>query len=316
MNGRAYDPLFAQMLSPDPSTQFPGFSQGYERYSYCMNNPLKYTDPTGFSVNDEILVDEKTGKQQVISNKGGDDINFYYYGYYEKDGPDAGAFELDRTEVVDNTTKYAEYKPEPDNYGGATPIVAGEYSADRRDADQEMQDAVMGKGFLNGAIKVLHNINPLKGINDALTGYIYHKDTWTGEPVTNKQATASLGDGLAGLALFAVPGGEGAEGAVENIYTKSSFRKNLIKLTGNDPGELAQAHHVFPQQFITDFEKIGINIHEPQFGTWWETTSHLENAWEYNSQWGEFLETTNPTQESILQKGRTIMNSYGYNTNY
>lgn len=126
MNGRAYDPLFAQMLSPDPTTQFPGFSQGYERYSYCMNNPLKYTDPTGFSVNDEILVDEETGKQQVISDRGGDDINFYYYGHYEKDGPDAGAFESDRTEVVDNTTKY-DLSGKSNQYGAALGAYGGSY---------------------------------------------------------------------------------------------------------------------------------------------------------------------------------------------
>jgi RHS repeat-associated protein len=25
----------------------PDFSQSFNRYSYCLNNPLKYTDPTG-----------------------------------------------------------------------------------------------------------------------------------------------------------------------------------------------------------------------------------------------------------------------------
>jgi hypothetical protein len=33
------------MLSPDNYTQ--GGSQGYNRYTYAMNNPLKYTDPSG-----------------------------------------------------------------------------------------------------------------------------------------------------------------------------------------------------------------------------------------------------------------------------
>ena len=34
-------------LSPDPYVQAPGFSQAYNRYSYCRNNPLIYTDPDG-----------------------------------------------------------------------------------------------------------------------------------------------------------------------------------------------------------------------------------------------------------------------------
>ena len=35
------------MLSPDNFVQNSESSQGYNRYSYCLNNPLKYTDPSG-----------------------------------------------------------------------------------------------------------------------------------------------------------------------------------------------------------------------------------------------------------------------------
>ena len=47
MNGRLYDPLIGRFLSPDNYVQLPDFSQNYNRYSYCLNNPLKYTDPDG-----------------------------------------------------------------------------------------------------------------------------------------------------------------------------------------------------------------------------------------------------------------------------
>ena len=47
MNGRLYDPLVGRMLSPDNFVQDNTNSQNYNRYSYVMNNPLKYTDPTG-----------------------------------------------------------------------------------------------------------------------------------------------------------------------------------------------------------------------------------------------------------------------------
>lgn len=50
MNGRLYDPILGRMLSPDPLVQSPGYTQNYNRYSYCWNNPLKYTDPSGFAV--------------------------------------------------------------------------------------------------------------------------------------------------------------------------------------------------------------------------------------------------------------------------
>ncbi|HRF81774.1 MAG TPA: RHS repeat-associated core domain-containing protein [Flavobacteriales bacterium] len=45
MNGRMYDPLNARMLSAD--NYIHGGSQGLNRYSYALNNPLKYVDPDG-----------------------------------------------------------------------------------------------------------------------------------------------------------------------------------------------------------------------------------------------------------------------------
>ena len=47
MNGRMYDPILGRFLSPDNYVQLPDFSQSFNRYSYCLNNPLKYVDPDG-----------------------------------------------------------------------------------------------------------------------------------------------------------------------------------------------------------------------------------------------------------------------------
>ena len=47
MNARLYDPALGRFLSPDPYVQAPDFTQSFNRYSYCLNNPLKYTDPSG-----------------------------------------------------------------------------------------------------------------------------------------------------------------------------------------------------------------------------------------------------------------------------
>ncbi|WP_373728919.1 RHS repeat-associated core domain-containing protein [Bacteroides heparinolyticus] len=46
-NGRMYAPTFSCFLSPDNYIQAPDFSQSFNRYAYCFNNPLKYTDPSG-----------------------------------------------------------------------------------------------------------------------------------------------------------------------------------------------------------------------------------------------------------------------------
>ena len=49
MNGRLYDPLIARFVSADPYIQAPDNLQSYNRYSYVLNNPLVFTDPSGYS---------------------------------------------------------------------------------------------------------------------------------------------------------------------------------------------------------------------------------------------------------------------------
>ncbi|MBR1940070.1 MAG: RHS repeat-associated core domain-containing protein, partial [Bacteroidaceae bacterium] len=47
MNARLYDPVLGRFLAPDPYVQGSDFSQSYNRYGYCMNNPMKYVDEDG-----------------------------------------------------------------------------------------------------------------------------------------------------------------------------------------------------------------------------------------------------------------------------
>jgi hypothetical protein len=48
MKGRIYDPKLARFLTPDPVVSRPLSGQGWNRYSYVLNNPLRYVDPSGF----------------------------------------------------------------------------------------------------------------------------------------------------------------------------------------------------------------------------------------------------------------------------
>ncbi len=58
MNARLYDPKVHRFLQADKYIQDPYNTQNYNRYSYCINNPLKYTDVTGnvFGADAAVLI--------------------------------------------------------------------------------------------------------------------------------------------------------------------------------------------------------------------------------------------------------------------
>ncbi|WP_300754620.1 RHS repeat-associated core domain-containing protein [Janthinobacterium sp.] len=56
MNGRIFDPRLGLFLQGDPFIQDPTNLQNYNRYTYCYNNPMTCTDPTGYFLNGLIKI--------------------------------------------------------------------------------------------------------------------------------------------------------------------------------------------------------------------------------------------------------------------
>jgi RHS repeat-associated protein len=71
---RYYDPEIGRFISPDTIVPDPYNPQCLNRYSYCLNNPLKYTDPSGhdyYSDMSNIYNDpgfNKTWYETIVSN--------------------------------------------------------------------------------------------------------------------------------------------------------------------------------------------------------------------------------------------------------
>ena len=76
MNGRCYDPFTGQFLSPDPFVQNATDAQSYNRYSYCLNNPLKYIDPSGY-FNIWMLNSTSPWPSNTLPTGGADQLGFY-----------------------------------------------------------------------------------------------------------------------------------------------------------------------------------------------------------------------------------------------
>ena len=76
MNGRLYDPKLHRFLQTDNYVQDPGNTQNYNRYGYVLNNPLKYTDPSGWLTQAEEK--EKAQKAEEDIRKRGQAMADWY----------------------------------------------------------------------------------------------------------------------------------------------------------------------------------------------------------------------------------------------
>ena len=81
-----YDPLVGRFLSADNYVQDPSSSQSYNRYSYGLNNPLKFTDPSGMllvpnnpAVNAYFLSLQTAEFNNSSGGVNGDDTNGDWY---------------------------------------------------------------------------------------------------------------------------------------------------------------------------------------------------------------------------------------------
>jgi RHS repeat-associated protein len=89
-DARLYDPSLGVFVSADTMVPYPFNSQSFNRYSYCLNNPLIYTDPTGYaeecSENGECSNDTDCGPGGVCGSdgvcEGGEGVCFGKVGSY------------------------------------------------------------------------------------------------------------------------------------------------------------------------------------------------------------------------------------------
>ena len=229
------------------------------------------------------------------------DLNWYDYGARHYDP--AIARWITQDPLAEKYYGWNQY-----NYCGANPVIL-------RDKDGKAWDVVIDAGFL------IYDIgsaiyNHIKGDHESA------KQQWK---AAGADAVSMLVPGVsAPMTKGFIKGLDNLSGVVSTAnridnagkatsYTSSNFRKNLGKLTG---GEVkgADAHHIFPKVFEKDFKAAGIDIHDPQYGVWWELHEHRQKAKAYNAEWKKFLHGTK-TQEEIIEKAQEMAKKYGYELN-
>ncbi len=77
--------------------------------------------------------------------------------------------------------------------------------------------------------------------------------------------------------------------------SRGTFREKLVQLTGENPPD-SEAHHIFPFSQSSEFRSLGIEVHDPKYGSWVETSAHRQFSYEYNQWWKVFFDTEGVTQ--------------------
>lgn len=108
----------------------------------------------------------------------------------------------------------------------------------------------------------------------------------------------------------------GKTGTDLKAFSRSNFRENVLKLMG-ESGLGKEAHHNLPQAFSKQFEKAGININDPKFGSIVEKLEHRQMAYNYNKQFEKFFsESVERTAQEIINYAREVSSKFGFSPRF
>ena len=200
MNARLYDPKLHRFLSPDNYIQDPYNTQNYNRYGYCWNNPLKYTDPTGDEFVSAMLIGAGIGLAAYLTMSAMNDAPITLKGALMATfiGAVSGVVTCGIGDAVAHTANFA---------------LKSSLQALMHGAFQGTLSGITGGGFWAGAAAgALSSIasSVWKGDLKTETGFFKENNWAYGSRVTGSFAGVG-GGGTAGMIAFGtVMGGAGA----------------------------------------------------------------------------------------------------------
>ncbi len=204
MNGRVYDADLGRFLSADPVVQDPYVTSSLNRYAYVWNNPLKYTDPTGF----RLVEDDPNGKYQ---------------------DPDGRMHDPDRLDNgKDNTSR---------NLGSEADKIEPDESSLPQDTVEEN-----GWGLLGDIVKLAYELSPISTVVDVAVSTYQAAEALAAGDV--KTAGAIMGNAAFGMVAKKVKAPTKFAKSVYNhvakkveIGTITTRTTNNTTRLGGQPGE-------------------------------------------------------------------------------
>ena len=270
-NARYYNPHLGRFVSADTFVPSPSNPQSFSRYSYVLNNPLRYTDPSG-NYEEEF---EQNGESSSGADGGGSITIEGNLGDFAHD------FEKSVLRPVGHFFKSLfgrgeheeEFRP-PVNVGSpmATPGAQALQLYRNYKLDKIRKDLVGGSDFgILGGFLGLYQVRLLDAVN-SLT------------PQTEEEWMMGV---------------IGSVGEIERVLpSASNYRKIFLKARPDLPVGW-HVHHGIPQKYEKMMEALDVNIHEIQF----LRGVHPEIHAKVTKDWGRFKKRMggNPTPGEVAE---------------
>jgi RHS repeat-associated protein len=184
MNGRVYDPALGRFLSPDPVVQAPYDTQGQNRYAYVRNNPLRYTDPSGYfcagpAAGDPLsqqCMDHVVIKASRLFTERPRLTDRWYYDAYLNASSGAGSLR-----GSDGSAAAGPSQAPIDESGVTNLVVTASRLPNRFDMPADIRLAVLYNVMLSGAIDRLYAASTQLG-ESAVEHYV-SRESATGNPL-------------------------------------------------------------------------------------------------------------------------------------
>jgi RHS repeat-associated protein len=287
-NARYYDPDLGRFIQADSKLD------GLNRYAYCHNNPIRYTDPTG----DVAIVDDIIGIAAVA-------FTYFVVNYIIPDSwREAISSFLGGATIPVTTATIPLGSSGSDGGGGSGGGSSG-------GGITGMSSSVTETTSSSGSYSPLTLLSGQKESN-SLGDYLISQASE--QELSHLNILEDFAAGEITDVQLVIDVLQNARGTGP-LYSRSNFRSNLADLTGVNPFGY-HAHHVFPVAFQSRFQGI-IDVNNPKYGSWWESSSHLSNARAYNNYWRAFFrDHPDATYTDVLSYGRLLAGNYGFSVNY
>ncbi|XXT17007.1 RHS repeat-associated core domain-containing protein [Sorangium sp. So ce429] len=351
MKGRVYDPKVGRFLTTDPIVSLPAFGQSWNPYSYVLNSPLNFVDPSGFEpvyplpVNPEFVNDPEV--QSILSCSGLEclkTVPSQVEGSREAAEVGAAAAPVD----VSTTGSASGHVPQPVTTApidwSQNPYVQIEGGFVAGLLLGAVPFAGVGHGLLDAAGVLAHGTPEARmglAIGQIVGGLAVTIGGLTGEVFGGITSATGIGAAI-GVPAIAVSTGL-VVGGIGNIAAGIQGLSQALMSSGSGttgpqgtpsaavgvpqtPAALLarvkiQRHHIFPQKFKTFFQARGVDI--DKFTVEISQGHHLSSVHgrgelntpgRYNQRWAEFIEANpNATAKDIYQFGGRLMDEYGLN---